>query len=292
MPVALVLGASGAIGRFLIPRLRERGCDVIALSRLPRAGTDPRLRWIVGDLHSTVPELPALDALYSLGPLDAFSRWFAQTRIAGTPHIVAFGSMSIETKRESEDAHERALATRLQHAEQGLVAVADARGCAWTLFRPTLIYGAGVDRSLTPIARFAQRWRVFPRLAGASGLRQPVHAQDLASACIAASDNVRTRSRTYALGGGERLTFTAMLERVRESLPLRTLPLPIPLAALRGTLRIAGAIGLRPTHAGAIERLTRDLVADHAAAVADFDWAPREFRPGPDAWMAAPDAPA
>lgn len=287
VPVALVVGASGAIGRFLLPRLLDCGYEVIALSRLPRASANPRLRWIVGDLHASLPQLPAFDVLVSLGPLDAFARWLAQAHIAGAPRIVALGSMSIDTKRDSDDADERALAARLQQAEQQLIAAADARASRWTLFRPTLIYGAGVDRSLTPIARFALRWRVFPLLGGAQGLRQPVHAQDLASACMSALDRERTAGRIYALGGGEQLTFAAMLARVRASLPVRSLPLPIPLGVVRVLLRIGRQLGLGSRHAGAIDRLDRNLVADNTAAGVDFDWAPRSFHPDARAWLDA-----
>ena len=67
--------------------------------------------------------------------------------------------------------------------------VAAERGIACTVFRPTLIYGAGTDRSLAPIARFARRWRVLPVPLGANGLRQPVHARDLAAACVAVLAN-------------------------------------------------------------------------------------------------------
>lgn len=278
VPVALVFGASGAIGRFLLPRLREQGREVLALSRHARANAAQGTRWIVGDLHAGMPPVPAVDVIYSLGPLDAFSRWLAHAPIAGAPRIVALGSMSIDSKRQSVDADERALAARLQQAEAALVAAADARGCRWTLLRPTLIYGAGVDRSLTPIVRFAQRWRVFPHVVGASGLRQPVHADDLAVACIAAAASAKTAGRIYPLGGGERLTFAAMLGRVRASIPERCVPLPIPLGLVRR---------LRPRFAGAIERLRQDLVADNAAAHADFGWAPRAFHPSPQAWQAA-----
>jgi nucleoside-diphosphate-sugar epimerase len=283
-PRALVIGASGAIGRFLLPRLLERGHEVLALSRVPRASADPRLRWIVGDLHSNMPQLGEFDLLYSLGPLDAFARWLADAQVVGAPHIVAFGSMSVDTKRDSADAHERALAARLEQAEQQLIAAADARGCRWTLFRPTLIYGAGIDRSLTPIARFALRWRVFPLLGGAHGLRQPVHAQDLASACIDVLEPEQTACRTYALGGGERLTFASMLVRVRASLPVRCLPLPMPLGAVRALLRATHALGLHSRYAGAIGRLDHDLVADDTAARDDFAWSPRPFHPDARAW--------
>ncbi|MEO6689616.1 MAG: NAD-dependent epimerase/dehydratase family protein [Dokdonella sp.] len=287
--IALVVGASGAIGRFLLPRLLEGGYEVIALSRVPRASDDPRVRWIVGDLHSGIAQLPAFDVLYSLGPLDAFARWLSRASFAGAPRIIAFGSMSIETKRDSTDAHERALAARLQQAEQQLIAAADARGSRWTLFRPTLIYGAGIDRSLTPIARFALRWRVFPLLRGARGLRQPVHAQDLAAACVAVLDRGQTCGKTYALGGGERLAFTAMLARLQVSLPVRSLSLPIPLGVVYALLRIGHRLGLRSRHAGAVERLDRDLVADDTMARNDFDWTPRSFHPDARAWAAAED---
>lgn len=287
MPVALVLGASGAIGRFLLPRLRAQGCEVLALSRQPHEDVDRYVRWIVGDLHAGVPPLPALDVIYSLGPLDAFSRWFARAHIADAPRIIALGSMSIETKRTSRIDEERSLAARLQRAEGDLIAAADARGCRWTLLRPTLIYGAGVDRSLTPIAHFARRWHVFPQVAGASGLRQPVHADDLADACVAVAASAKASGRIYPLGGGERLTFAAMLGRVRASVPARCVPLPIPLGVVRALLAGAGVAGWRPRHAGAIERLREDLVADNAAAQADFGWSPRAFHPGPQAWQAA-----
>jgi nucleoside-diphosphate-sugar epimerase len=248
---------------------------VVALSRQPRANAEPGTRWIVGDLHAGMPPVPAVDVIYSLGPLDAFARWFAHAHIAGAPRIVALGSMSIDTKRQSVDAEERALAARLQQAEDTLVASADARSCHWTLLRPTLIYGAGVDRSLTPIVRFARRWRVFPHIGGARGLRQPVHADDLAVACIAVAASAKTAGRIYPLGGAERLTFAAMLGRVRASMPVRCLPLPIPLGLL---------LTLRPRLAGAIGRLRQDLVADNAAAHADFGWSPRAFHPTPHAW--------
>jgi nucleoside-diphosphate-sugar epimerase len=281
MPVALVAGASGAVGRFLLPRLLEAGYEVVALSRVPRPSEHARLRWVLGDLDREMPVPPAADAIFSLGPLDGFARWFARATLEGRPRVVALGSMSIHSKRDSMDAAERAVAERLRAAEQELAAAAVRRGAAWTVLRPTLIYGAGVDRSLTPIARAAMRWRVFPRLPGARGLRQPVHAQDLATACLAVLDRPACSDRAYALGGGERLAFDTMLERVRASLPVRCLPLPLPLAAARAMARL----GRIP--AAAVERLERDLVADDAEARADFGWAPRGFVVEAAMWGAA-----
>lgn len=278
MPVALVAGASGAVGRFLLPRLRDAGYDVIALSRRPREHGSGFPRWIVGDLDRDVPLPLPPDVVFSVGPLDSFARWFARAPLQGSPRVVALGSMSIDSKRDSVDAAERDVAGRLLAAERQLADACAQRGSVWTVLRPTLIYGAGVDRSLTPLARFALRWRVFPRVHGARGLRQPVHADDLAAACLAVLRHPACAGRTYALGGGERLSFDAMLERVRVSLPRRSAPLPLPLAAAR----LLACAGLAP--AAAVDRLTRDLVADDAAARTDFGWSPRGFGVDAHAW--------
>ncbi|WP_395679246.1 NAD-dependent epimerase/dehydratase family protein [Dokdonella sp.] len=277
MPVALVCGASGAIGRYLLPRLLGAGYQVIALSRVARDSDDARLQWRIGDLEHVLPDLPALDLVLSCGPLDAFARWFARTP-ARIVRVVAFGSMSIESKQASPDAAERALVERLHEAEQSVMTTAQARAGAWTLLRPTLIYGAAVDRSLTPLAHLARRWRVFPRIPAAHGLRQPVHADDLAGACVAVATNPRSAGKVYALGGGERLAFSEMLERVHASLPFRALSLPLPLTLWRPFAH----------RLPALERLQRDLVADDREATADFGWAPRAFRPDAACWFASP----
>lgn len=284
MAACVVFGASGQIGRFLLPGLVAAGHDVLAISRTTRAPADG-VRWTEGDLDAGVPALGTPAVLFSLGPLDAFARWFGRQPQIRPQRIVAIGSMSIDTKRDSAEAGERDLAGRLQAAEEALALAAAARGTHLTVFRPTLIYGAGLDRSLAPIARFACRWRVFPTVPAATGLRQPVHAADLATACLAVLDRPGTFGHTYALGGGERLGFAAMLERLRSALPVRALPLPVPLAALGHCIRAAAFVGLPRVGEAAITRLGIDLVADHSEAVADFGWSPRPFLPEPDAWQ-------
>lgn len=282
MPSVLVFGASGAIGRFLLPRLVGAGHAVTAVSRRPQAATSP-VQWRVGDLGQDLPDLAPFDAIASCGPLDAFAGWFARTPQAWRSRVVAFGSLSIESKRDSPDVAERALAARLREAEQRLFAAADERGCACTVLRPTLVYGAAVDRSLTPLARHALRWRVFPRIPGARGLRQPVHADDLAAACARLLAQGAVGARVHALGGGERLAFDAMLERVRQSLPVHCLPVPIPLPLVRTLAGLARAGGVAAGSA-AVARLREDLVADDAPARTEFGWDPRPFQPDASTW--------
>ncbi|MBL0162262.1 MAG: NAD(P)H-binding protein [Xanthomonadales bacterium] len=283
---ALVIGGSGQIGRFLIPQLLEAGHDVLALSRTPRASTRPGLEWLHGDVFAHMPDLPALDMIFSLGPLNGFAEWLATAKLRGKPRIVAFGSMSAASKRDSQDPAERALAQTLRNAERSLAEAAVSADLGWILLRPTLIYGAGLDRSLSPLARIGARWHVFPDLRGANGLRQPVHAEDLASICRTAVQTDVAIGRSFDLGGGERLTFATMLDRVRHSLATWTLPLPVPRFALGSGLALAARAGLwSGLGAQTVVRLDKDLLADDGPIRGLLGWSPRPFRPDPSTWL-------
>ncbi len=283
MPTAshiLVFGGSNQVGRFLLPALEQSGRNVLALSRELRFSSTNGLHWLQGDLHSEMPAVPTVETIVSLGPLDAFAAWLARTTLPQLRRIVALSSMSAVSKFHSPDREERELAQRLVDGEQRLIEICAQRGQAWTVFRPTLIYGAGLDRSLTPVARLASRYRILPIPLRAVGLRQPLHAEDLAQACLAVLANPATFNRSYPLGGGERLRFDAMLWRLRASLAQWVLPLPMPHSLLRLGLRISGRAGVL----AALTRVACDLIADNGDAQRDFNFAPRSFFPDPACW--------
>lgn len=280
MKTALVFGASGQIGAPLLERLGDAGWRVLAVSREARSDA-PGRHWLQGDF-ARMPALPAaVDAVFSCGPLDLFARWYEAAGLH-CPRVVAFGSTSASTKQDSRDEAERELARRLLGAEARLHAAAEARGAAATLLRPTLVYGAGRDATLTRIAAMARRWGRFVLPARADGLRQPVHVDDLAAAALAACEAQAAHGRAYDLPGGERLPYREMVARVLacvEPRPaLHALPMPVFLALLRLAQARGIAGGLGP---GAVARMREDLVFDATPAARDFAYAPRAFRPTP-----------
>ena len=278
MKTALVFGASGQVGAPLLERLNHAGWRVYAVSRQPHSDA-PGRHWLRGDFASVHGLPDAVDAIFSCGPLDLFARWHAGAGIR-CPRIVAFGSTSAATKHGSDDDHERELARRLLGAEAALFAQSEQRGANATMLRPTLVYGAGRDATLTRIAGMAQRWGRFVLPRRSDGLRQPVHVHDLAAAALAASASPATHGRSYDLPGGETLPYREMVRRVLASLesapPLHELPMPL----FRLVVKAAQARGIaRELTEAAVARMREDLVFNVEPAQRDFGYAPRVFKP-------------
>jgi nucleoside-diphosphate-sugar epimerase len=271
---AVVFGASGQVGRCVLRQCRVEGGAVLAFTRGALPADDAGVHWAVARLPDAVPSLPSAEALLSLGPLDLFSRWLQDAVPPGRPHVVALGSMSARSKARSPLPAERELAARLRSAEAALLQRCAALGLRCTVLRPTMIYGVGSDRNVAALMRAAARWRVMP-LPRSRGLRQPVHAEDLAAAVLAAARSGEADGKVIEIGGGERLPVSAMFARIHRRVPRRCLPLPLPAWLPR-------AVGPLATHwrpAAALARFDDDLVADNAEAERLLGVHPRGFEP-------------
>jgi nucleoside-diphosphate-sugar epimerase len=278
MRTLLVTGLSGQVGEAVRERLLARGDAIVAVSRNHRDDA-PGLQW----RHGSLEEMPALDgrfdAILSLGPLDAFARWYAAA-LPSAPRVVALSSTGRHDKRLSPDPAERDLAARLAAAESALFSATRATGAEVTVLRPSLIYGRGRDRSLAPLVERARRWRLLPLPSDARGLRQPVHVDDVADAVLACLDQpFATVGRAFDLPGGETLPFDEMLRRtLAVHVPAaRLLRLPPMLFALGAWL--SARLGRPVAGAGVRARLSLDQVSDPGPARAAFGYQPGRFRP-------------
>lgn len=285
-----VLGAASLVGESLLPVLTGAGWQVVAYSRRKNRASrasDGRVmwRWLEAAPSSSAPhahragEGEASPFWICLAPLWVLPEYFPLIEAAGARRIVALSSTSRFTKVGSSDTAEQANAAELIAGEARVQAWAASRGIEWVILRPTLIYGHGRDRNITEIARLVRRFGFFPLLGKASGLRQPVHADDVASACTAALLSSAASNCAYNLSGGEVLPYREMVERIFAAMQRRPRLLTIPLSAFRWAIR-----GLRcmPRYrhwsAAMAERMNRDMVFDHADAARDLDFSPRPFR--------------
>lgn len=271
----LVCGASSQIGYFLLPELVRIGAPVMALSRRSQSPMHG-IEWLPGALPRPPSRAGEAVSLCSFAPLDVLAAWLDADNAPDLRRVVATSSMSAESKQASPVAAERALSQRLRDGERALRNACERRSIACTILRPTLIYGAARDRSLTPLARRGARWRVFGLPAG-TGLRQPVHATDIATAVLRALDG-GAAGHVVPIGGGERLPAAEMFTRVRDSLPMWTLPLHVPASLIRTGARWV------PRMRGPLTRLQENLVADNTELERLLGVRPRGFHPQPACW--------
>lgn len=275
----LVLGATSLVGRYLLPRLVEQRMVTLALSRKPQEEGRGQVRWIAGDLEAQEEiAFPFADTVLSLCPIWLLPKALPGLAAAGVRRVVAFSSTSVSGKAQSSNPEERAVAARLAAAEADVRRLCEAHQIAWTLLRPTLIYSEGHDGNVSRLAGLAERFKVLPLAGSGRGLRQPVHAEDLAWAAMAAAASPLTPGRAYDLPGGETLTYKAMVERIFLGLDRTPRIICAPVLLWRLGLRIAGD-RLPGATAAMGERMNQDLTFDGEPASRDFGWAPRMFKP-------------
>ncbi|NND45785.1 MAG: NAD-dependent dehydratase [Xanthomonadales bacterium] len=277
----LLLGASSQIGRFAVPRLVRLGAEVYAVSRSGRPQDYPALpgvRWLRPEEGTKTREDVSGGCLVSTGPI----RLAVEALRAGHKpgRVIAFSTTSVFSKPRSGDRHERETIRHIRQMEASLHELCQARGIALAIFRPTLVYGCGLDQSVTLIARWADRLGWVPVARASAGLRQPVHADDLASAVVAAVGAPVALHVDTPLCGGEALSFSDMVARVVEALdkPVRLVRLPTWMFAF--AVRVAGVMpGLRGLNPEMVRRQALDMVFDDTLARTSLAYRPRPFQP-------------
>jgi nucleoside-diphosphate-sugar epimerase len=277
----LVVGASGQIGVNIVALALAGGAQVIAVEhRIPLGFMHPRLRLLSADLTAPAAlTFPRADILIHTPPIWLLPDALPSIVVAGIKRVVAFGSASVFGKRDSLNVTERSVVESLARAEEKVSAAAAEQGLDLTLLRPTMTYGMGLDINITRMARLIRRFHVVPIYNPASGLRQPAHARDLAEAALATWNSPVTVGRAYNLGGGEQLSYSAMVQRLFAHLGKtpRLLPLPFLPQSLDLVNRLFPALHVNGEIA---RRMNRDLVADNESAMRDFGYRPRGFLSG------------
>ena len=275
-PSVGVVGARGFVGRRVCNALSTGGHPVVACTREPGVVAGPSPASLVRWHPLGGPPLPVRRWI-AVCPLWCLPEWLPWLESCGVERLVAVSSTSRFTKSGSADAGERATAERLASAEAAVVRWAEGRSVVATILRPTLIYDGLHDRNVARIAGFVRRWGFFPLVGGARGVRQPVHVDDVASACVAAVGSGATGTASYALSGGESLTYREMVSRIFRAAGLRPRFVSLPRWVIRPGIRIAGRLGVGGVTVGMFDRMNEDLVFDHAGAARDLGFRPRPF---------------
>lgn len=271
----LLLGATGQVGHFLIARLLEAGAPVIAVSRRVPDYSRAGLTWLQQDLDREPAPVQA-HVLISAGPLELALKQAG--RMPGLDRVVALSSASVLFKQASPDRDEREMIRRLAETETELEALCRKRGIDLTLLRPTLIYGGPGPSAAATVAGWLKH-RSFAPVAG-RGLRQPVHADDIAALMVRLVARAGRGIETFEIGGGETLAYPEFIRRIASSIGRDPRLVPLPAWLIGTALRLLRPLGIaRRITPAMVARQRMDLVVDDTPAREQLDWTPRPFRP-------------
>lgn len=267
----VVTGATGFIGQFVVPALRARGHEVLALDRAAVGDIDGFTDWSA--------HLAGRDAVVHLAAL-AHSRHVEEARLraVNVDAAVALGRaaaaagtrmLQMSTVKvlgeetplrpfddSSPPAPQGAYAHAKAAAEAGLRAVPDL---SLILLRPPLVYGPGVKANFLALMRAIARGWPLP-LASIENRRSFVYVGNLADAVVRCVEAPQATGNAFGVADGVPLSTPVLCRALGAALgrPARLFNFPSSLLEL--ALPAAS--------------LTRSLVLDDGALRRQLDWEP------------------
>jgi len=275
-----------------------QGRDLTLLGRRPSPESSQRhhLPCDLSDPDGFAGELPegvavSFAPIWHLAPFLATLAERRPNAVAALQGVVACSSSSAITKRYAANTFDRELVQRLLRAEDLLQRTCAALAIPCRILAPTLIYGrAGEygDRNLSQLLKLMRRLPALP-IPAESGLRQPIHACQLAEVALHLAELLPDPGAPpqpvppLLVGGDDTLSYTQMLRRLQESVGTsdrasRCVLLPVPSRLIPNLA--APLLVISPTALEAVLRIGADL-AGFTPAHAFLNEPPRPFPVAP-----------
>ncbi len=286
-----ITGAGGFVGRAVLAEALAAGLEVRVIARDPATVRAMSGQKSVEVFHGNVIHAPALagafagvqavihlvgiinewkENTFQRAHVDATVNVLAETKAAGVKrylHMSALGTRA--------DAVSRYHRTKWQ-AEEAV----RKSGLAWTIFRPSLIYGPG-DKSISVLSRMVRRAPVVPVLGDGRSLIQPVAVENVARSFIRALRDDRTVQQTYDLVGPAAFSWNELYDQLLAHHGLRKpkLHLPLPLARLQAVF-LEKMFKYPPFNREQITMSREDNAGDPTPAVSAFGLDQESFPAG------------
>jgi len=221
----LVIGGAGFVGRYIVNELVGRGCRVLVPSRRRDKAKHLIMLPTCDVVEASVHDDAALETLVEgrdavvnlVGILHGSEAQFEQAHCGLTRRVLAACARGrvrryLHMSALGADPNGPSMYQRSKgRAEQ---AVRESK-LAWTIFRPSVIFGAE-DSFLNMFARLAAIAPVLP-IGGAEVKFQPVWVEDVSRAFVNSLDNEVTIGRSYELCGPKVYTLRELVKFAAEA---------------------------------------------------------------------------
>ena len=311
----LVTGATGFVGRHLLPAL-ERSAHSLSLplresgaeARLPsQAARDARKISIVGSIDDQTnwnEALQDVDAVIHLAARahvldesaedeEAFmrvnahgtSRLVEQSIEAGVRRFVFMSSIgavtdssenlvTLDTPCKPETPYGRSKLA----AERALVDRCRSATMAWTILRPTLVYGPGTPGNMGRLVDLVRRGLPLP-LGSVANRRSFTFIENLVDATTVTVAHPNAADAVFLLGDGEDLSTAELIRRLAELTGSRTRLISVPMPLLRSFARAVDAVAHTmgrslPIDSATLRRLESSLYVDINPLRERLGWTP------------------
>jgi NADH dehydrogenase len=247
----LVTGGTGFVGRHLIRGMRKQGLPVRALVRHPdRAGElrDLGVELIAGDISDRqslqracagVERVVHLVGIIQESPGVTFQEVHVQgtgnlleaAKKAGVRHF--FYQSALGTRPAARSEYHK---TKWQAEE-----LVRASGIAYTILRPSLIYGPG-DQFTIRLAGIIRSSPVLPVIGSGKSKVQPIFIDDVVACIVKAVTSDSFLNEIYEVGGPEQLTYEEVTRAIARALGISRPVFRMPMLFMRPAARLLESV--------------------------------------------------
>jgi uncharacterized protein YbjT (DUF2867 family) len=273
----LLTGATGLLGGALLRLLLAQGYETRCLVRADSPHTSrldgERVEILHGDAareEDLYLALRAADALLHVAGIEYAPPVVRAAGRADVERVLIVGSTS------AHSAYAFRSGPKLRMEE-----LVRESGLAWTILRPSMIYGSERDRNVHRLLRFLDRSPVFPIFGPGTNLWQPVYHEDCARGVFEALERPASVRHSYDLPGAEPLAYIDLVKTAAAALGRSPRIVRLPIEPVRLALTAAERMRLPlPVDSGQVMRLREDKAYPYERARRDLDYTPRPFSEG------------
>ena len=310
MKTILVTGATGFIGRHLLPVLHQQGWQTTAAVRDDfRQPLSIPIKAIqvgeIDDMTDWQEALLGIDTVIHLAgrshilhetisnPEAAFIKvntkgtinLVKQSLKAGVKHFIfvssihAMAAESDNILNENSPCHPDSPYGRSKlQAEQALINLAKDSDMTWTILRPTLVYGLGNRANMDRLMKLIKRGLPLP-FGAIKNRRSFVFVGNLVAAIITCLDHPNAANQIFLISDNQAVSTPQLIRLIAQQIqqPCQLLPVPTTLLRFLGYLgdNIESITGKTlPFNTYNIDRLLGSLAVDSRYIQKTLDWQP------------------